>query len=69
MHPAWPVTTGDAHGWRAAMGGVLYSIAILVGIFIFPRVAAVAYFLVALRGVIVIGGEGRLGLRRIHHPQ
>jgi hypothetical protein len=28
-----------------------------------------AYFLVALRGVIVIGGEGRLGLRRIQHPQ
>jgi uncharacterized membrane protein len=59
----------DAHGWRAALGGLLYAIAILAGIFIFPRAAAVGYFLVALRGVIVIGGEGRLGLRRIHHPQ
>jgi hypothetical protein len=29
----------------------------------------VAYFLVALRGVIVIGGEGRLGLHRVHHRQ
>jgi uncharacterized membrane protein len=66
---AAPLPPADAHGWRAALGGLLYSIAILVGIFIFPRAAALAYFLVALRGVIVIGGEGRLGLRRIQHPQ
>jgi uncharacterized membrane protein len=56
-----------AEGRRTALGSLRYAIAILVGIFVFPRAAAVGYFLVALRGVIVIGGEGRLGLRRLHH--
>jgi uncharacterized membrane protein len=48
--------------WHAALGGVLYTAAILVGLFVFPRIGAVAYLLVALRGVVVIGGEGRLGI-------
>ena len=33
-----------------------------VGVFAFPRLAAAAYLLVALRGVFVIGDEGRLSL-------
>ncbi len=40
----------------------LYGLAILAGIFIFPKLAAAAYLLVAIRGVLVIGGEGRLSL-------
>jgi hypothetical protein len=35
------------------------------GIFIFPKLAAVGYLLVTIRGVLVIGGEGRLGLRAL----
>ena len=50
-------------GWRAALGTILYVIAILVGIFLFPRLAAAAYLVVALRGVFVAGSEGRLSLR------
>ncbi len=52
-------------GWRAGVGSAIYAIGILVGVFVFPRLAAAAYLLVALRGVLVIGGEGRLGLRRL----
>jgi uncharacterized membrane protein len=51
-----------AHGWRAVVSSAAYSLAILFGAFVFPRVAAVAYLLVALRGVLVVGGEGRLSL-------
>ncbi|HEY7620448.1 MAG TPA: TMEM175 family protein [Solirubrobacteraceae bacterium] len=64
-----PPRPAEAHGWRSALGTALYSVAIIVGIFTFPRIATVGYFLIALRGVIVIGGEGRLGLRRIHPHQ
>ena len=49
--------------WREALTASLYGLAILAGIFIFPRLAAAAYLLVAIRGVLVIGGEGRLSLR------
>ena len=41
----------------------MYGIAILIGIFVFPKAAAAAYLLVALRGVLVAGNEGRLTLR------
>ena len=51
------------HGWREAFGTVVYGIAILIGIFVFPKAAAAAYLLVALRGVLVAGNEGRLTLR------
>ena len=45
------------------MTASLYALAILAGIFIFPRLAAAAYLLVAIRGMLVVGGEGRLSLR------
>ena len=50
-------------GWRASLGAAFYGVAILAGVFIFPKLAAVGYLAVAVRGVLVIGGEGRLGLR------
>ncbi len=53
----------EARGWREAVTASLYGLAILAGIFIFPRLAAAAYLLVAIRGVLVIGGEGQLSLR------
>jgi uncharacterized membrane protein len=52
----------DARGWRAATGSALYAVAILVGVLVFPKAAAAGYLLVALRGVIVAGSEGRLSI-------
>ena len=49
--------------WREAVTASLYGLAILAGIFIFPKIAAAGYLLVAIRGVLVVGGEGRLSLR------
>jgi len=49
--------------WREALNSALYGVAILAGVFIFPKLATFGYLLVAIRGVLVIGGEGRLGLR------
>jgi uncharacterized membrane protein len=54
------------HGWREAFGTVVYGVGILIGIFVFPKAAAAAYLLVALRGVLVVGREGRLSLRLGH---
>jgi uncharacterized membrane protein len=51
--------------WSEAVGGAIYGAGILVGVFLFPKVAAALYLLVAIRGVFVIGGEGRLGLRAL----
>jgi uncharacterized membrane protein YdcZ (DUF606 family) len=61
--PEAPPQLRDARGWRALVGSALYAIGILAGIFIFPKLAAAAYLLVAVRGVLVTGVEGRLGLR------
>jgi uncharacterized membrane protein len=47
----------------AWFGALLYGAAILVGLLTFPRLAAALYLFVAVRGVLVIGGEGRLGVR------
>ncbi len=47
---------------RELLSSLAYAVAILIGVFTFPRIAAAAYLLVALRGVFVIGGEGRLTL-------
>jgi uncharacterized membrane protein len=47
---------------RPAVSSFLYAIAIIAGILIFPKLAAVGYLLVALRGVAVAGAEGRLNI-------
>ena len=46
-----------------------YGLAILAGIFIFPKLAAAASLLVAIGGGLVIGGEGRLSLRSSAHDE
>jgi hypothetical protein len=51
------------HGWREAFATIVYGLGILIGIFVFPKAAAAAYLIVALRGVLVAGNEGRLTLR------
>jgi uncharacterized membrane protein len=58
-----PPEPARTRGWRAAIGTLLYVLGILVGIFLFPKLAAAAYLLVALRGVLVAGVEGQLGLK------
>ena len=50
-------------GWRAALSSVFYGLAILVGLFILPKLAAACYLAVAVRSVFVVGGQGRLSLR------
>jgi uncharacterized membrane protein len=57
------------HPGREAANSALYGLAILVGIFVFPKLAAVGYFVVAIRGVFVIGGEGQLSLRGLVGPR
>ena len=53
------------HG-RGGMSALLYAVACGIGLLVFPRLAAVGYLLVAVRGVFLSGAEGRLtfgGLR------
>jgi uncharacterized membrane protein len=64
-----PALSGDPEarpvavsGRRHVLGIVAYSVAILVAVFLFPRVAAAAYLALAVRGVLVVGGEGKLTL-------
>jgi uncharacterized membrane protein len=55
--------------WREGVNTGVYSVAILLGVFIFPRLAALGFFIVAIRGVFVVGGEGRLSLRGLARPK
>jgi TMEM175 potassium channel family protein len=45
---------------RAGRGAVLYGLAVVLGVLVLPRLAAVGYLLVALRAIFLSGGEGRL---------
>jgi uncharacterized membrane protein len=56
--PARPRVTG----WRAWVSTLLYAIAILFGVFLFPKVAVIGYLAVGIRSVFVVGSEGRLSL-------
>ncbi|MGH2886390.1 MAG: TMEM175 family protein [Solirubrobacteraceae bacterium] len=58
LPPAWPHVTG----WRAWMSAALYAVAILFGVFLFPRIAVIGYLAVGIRSVFVVGSEGRLSL-------
>jgi uncharacterized membrane protein len=48
---------------RGPISAALYSSALVIGILLLPRLAAVGYLLVAVRAVLFPGGEGRLTLR------
>ena len=56
-------TPARQRGWRAALSSMFYGLAILVGLFVLPKLAAACYLAVAVRGVFVVGGQGRLSLR------
>ena len=47
---------------RGPIATGLYAAALVLGILLLPRLAAVGYFLVAARAVLLPGGEGRLSL-------
>jgi uncharacterized membrane protein len=55
--PAPPAPSSRLRVW---LGTALYAAVILFGVFLFPRVAVVLYLVVAVRGVFVVGSEGRL---------
>ena len=49
-------------GWRRWAATLLYAAAILLGVFLFPRVAVLGYLAVGIRSVFVAGSAGRLSL-------
>jgi uncharacterized membrane protein len=49
-------------GWRAWVSTALYAVAILFGVFVFPKIAVAGYLAVAIRSVFVVGSEGQLSL-------
>ncbi|HTP23130.1 MAG TPA: TMEM175 family protein [Solirubrobacteraceae bacterium] len=49
-----------AKGWRAWVSTALYVMAIVFGVFVFPRIAVIGYLVVGIRSVFVVGSEGRL---------
>jgi uncharacterized membrane protein len=58
-----PAAEGGApRAWWGWLTTAVYSLAILVGIFALPKLAIIAYCAIAVRGALVIGGEGRLSL-------
>ncbi len=58
-------TPPSERGWRASLVALIYGVAIVAGIFVFPKAAAAAYLLVAARGVFVVGAAGQLSLGRL----
>ena len=60
LHDEPPAPAEQVADRRGALGAGLYSAALVLGILLFPRLAAVGYLLVAVRAVLFPGGEGRL---------
>ena len=49
--------------WRGVVNAAMYAAAILFAVLLAPRLSAVAYLLVAMRAVLLPGGEGQLSLQ------
>jgi hypothetical protein len=61
--PAPPAARPEpATGWRRWASTLLYAVAILFAVFLFPKVAVIGYLAVGIRSVFVVGSEGRLSL-------
>jgi uncharacterized membrane protein len=58
-----PKPAERARDRRGPLSAGLYSAALVIGILLLPRLAAVAFLLVAVRAVLFPGGEGRLTFR------
>jgi len=57
--PALP----EPRSWRPSLSVVVYAIAILVGIFVFPKLAAAAYLAVAVRSLVMLNSDSGLSPR------
>jgi uncharacterized membrane protein len=58
-----PPLPKSERGWRATIGSAAYALAIALGILLLPHIAGAFFLLIALRGVLVSGHEGRLSIR------
>jgi len=58
-----PPLPKSERGWRATVGSAGYTLAIVLGVLLLPHIAGAFYLLIALRGVLVSGQEGRLSIR------
>jgi uncharacterized membrane protein len=56
-----PVVDQPASRW-ASLTAAVYSLAIVFGIVLAPRVAVIAYLAIAARGALVVGSSGRLNI-------
>jgi uncharacterized membrane protein len=59
--PAPPLS--EARSWRPSPSVVVYALAILAGIFVFPMLAAPAYLAVAVRGLVMLHSDTGVGFR------
>ena len=61
-----PASTGagaeSSTRWRRWASTLLYAVAILLAVFLFPKVAVIGYLAVGIRSVFVVGNEGQLSL-------
>jgi uncharacterized membrane protein len=53
----------DARGWRPSPSVVVYALAILAGIFVFPKLAAAAYLAVAVRSLVMLHSDTGVSFR------
>jgi uncharacterized membrane protein len=60
---AVPSLPKSERGWRVTIGSAGYTLAIVLGVLLLPHIAGAFYLLIALRGVLVSGQEGRLSIR------
>ncbi len=61
--PASPAARAEpVTDWRRWASTLVYAVAILFAVFLFPKVAVVGYLAVGIRSVFVVGSEGQLSL-------
>jgi hypothetical protein len=59
--PAAPLA--EARSWRPSPSVVVYALAILAGIFVFPKLAAAAYLAVAIRSLVMLHSDTGVSFR------
>jgi uncharacterized membrane protein len=53
----------ESRGWRPSPSVLVYALGILVGIFVFPKLAAAAYLAVAVRGLVILHSDTGVSFR------
>ena len=59
MHPP-----AEPPSWRPSPSVLVYALAILAGILLFPKLAAIAYLAVAVRGLVILDSDSGLRFHR-----